>query len=406
MEDVVGSIPIDMGSSLFTKDEIREGIVNAGKENLTSYGGCGPIATMGMLDFFARNLGFTAISSDPGSHSENVKIATEVMETSPILPLDKMPIWFGGPATAEFPQGIRQCFNQIMRWHGLEHVIQAYDDWTVSDWCKDKFYEIITSYIDKGIPVTFATAIPGKGRFQQHTVNIYAYHSWIGTDESGKVYKKQFLEARLNANEGLRYCFDADLLQRKGYGIVVYDVKYTKEHSFAAKDLKHHLVNESGNGQYNNQPKEGIIEVPPTTYFNGKWLRTSYIENQYLTLSPNRDGAGTAYFEFTFAHAIQKIEFTAALWNEKERFDGERLKMQYWLFEDDEIGSLQTPNKWFDHIEIKLANISKDKNNQKQYVMYFPSNVRRFRFLATQYDPFGNRNLGRVCLDNFRFLYC
>lgn len=405
IEEFSGGIPVEMGSDDFTTEEIREGIYRAHKENLTSYGGCGPIATMCVLDYFARYLGFSHISPNPSAHEEKVKLATEVMEASPILPLDKMPLWYGDEATAELPQGIRQCFNQVIRQHGLWHIIEAKDYWTIDKWRKEEFFAIIKEYIDKGIPVTFANAILGNGAFKQHTVNIYAYHNWVGISPDGMIYKKQFLEARLGWGRSERYCFDADLLNQGLYGIVVYDINYPKEHLFGAKDLKRYFVNENGGGQYFFEPKEAIVDIPPSTIFDSKRPRTSCIEDQYLVLSPNRKGAGTAYLELTFAHAIQKLEFTAALWSEREHHYSEEFRIQYWLSEDDECGINQAPGSWIDHKNISLEDIPKDKDNQKEYMLYFPNHVRRFRFIATHQQPSGDRNQGRICLDSFRLSY-
>ena len=62
--DVSNHIPIEMQSSYFPSSDIDKAIVVAGVEDETSYGGCGPIASLGIMDYFARYLGYDEIISD------------------------------------------------------------------------------------------------------------------------------------------------------------------------------------------------------------------------------------------------------------------------------------------------------------------------------------------------------
>ncbi|MGM9814395.1 MAG: hypothetical protein ACI32C_05860 [Candidatus Enteromonas sp.] len=64
--DVSNGVPVDMKTKgVFPKEDIEEAIVQAGVQDKTSYGGCGPIAAMGVLDYFSRFLGYNEIISDP-----------------------------------------------------------------------------------------------------------------------------------------------------------------------------------------------------------------------------------------------------------------------------------------------------------------------------------------------------
>lgn len=62
-KDVSSAIPINMQGINFPKSEIQQAIINTGVAS--SYGGCGPIAMMGILDYFARYLGYNEIMEDP-----------------------------------------------------------------------------------------------------------------------------------------------------------------------------------------------------------------------------------------------------------------------------------------------------------------------------------------------------
>lgn len=51
-KDVSSAIPINMQGIRFPSSDIQQAIINTGVAS--SYGGCGPIAMMGILDYFAR----------------------------------------------------------------------------------------------------------------------------------------------------------------------------------------------------------------------------------------------------------------------------------------------------------------------------------------------------------------
>ena len=137
--------------------------------------------------------------------------------------------------------------------------------------------------------------------------------------------------------------------------------------------------------------KEQII-LEENTRFNTNRLRCSYIENQYLVLSPKRVDAGTAYLEFGTFSATQKFSFSASMWGPNEDHANEQFKLQY--YENYE---------WKDHITIDLFKLSKNKNNLDTFTVLFPKNTHQFRFLATHSNPVGERNRGRIVLDNLHF---
>ena len=58
-------IPVEMNGKSFPREDIEAAIKIANVSNYTSYGGCGPIASMGILDYFARYLGYDEIIKEP-----------------------------------------------------------------------------------------------------------------------------------------------------------------------------------------------------------------------------------------------------------------------------------------------------------------------------------------------------
>lgn len=79
--------------------------------------------------------------------------------------------------------------------------------------------------------------------------------------------------------------------------LITYNINYANSYTIRVSDFAEEFVNSDGGGQYFFYNKEASV-----TTANGRTLQTnrkrcSYIENQYLVLSPNRENAGEAYLE-------------------------------------------------------------------------------------------------------------
>jgi len=102
--DVSGAIPIEMGGSgLFPESDIQAAIDIAGVRDETEYGGCGPIALLGIIDYFARYLGFDEFISDPTSSSERIALAAEVFS------LVNFSIFGNANSTIVWPESLQSC---------------------------------------------------------------------------------------------------------------------------------------------------------------------------------------------------------------------------------------------------------------------------------------------------------
>ncbi len=76
---ISNEIPINVQRCLFPKDDVQQAIANTGIRS--SYGGCGPIAMLGILDYFARYLGYDEIIDDLTSSIQRVRLAEDVFNT-------------------------------------------------------------------------------------------------------------------------------------------------------------------------------------------------------------------------------------------------------------------------------------------------------------------------------------
>ena len=114
-----------MQSTYFPEADIDRAIIAAGVENETSYGGCGPIAALGIMDYFARYLGYDEIISDPTNADKRVILASEVLSHT------HFSVFGGKDNTLVWPWDYSSCFNTVMSNHGLSNVISATNHWTV-----------------------------------------------------------------------------------------------------------------------------------------------------------------------------------------------------------------------------------------------------------------------------------
>ena len=71
--------------------------------------------------------------------------------------------------------------------------------------------------------------------------------------------------------------------------------------SFSANAFSNSFINEDGGGQYFFETKSENVNLIYGTVIQTSWLRCSYIENQYLVLSPNRKKCRRGIFRNRFS---------------------------------------------------------------------------------------------------------
>ena len=106
-------------------------------------------------------------------------------------------------------------------------------------------------------------------------------------------------------------------------------------------------------------------------------------------LSPKREGAGSAYLDITFPSPVSKFSFTASMWSDSEGAINENFFIQYY----DAGRNTQ--------IITDPYEISTIKNYPDKFKLLFPKDTNRIRFYAQHSNPTGDKNKGRICLDNF-----
>lgn len=405
--DVTNQIPLELGSFEFYDDyEIERALVAANVSNITSYGGCGPIAAIGVLDYLARFLGFSNISRNLDDQMERILLASGVFSRTNYNNIVNNVNNNSYDETFVYPWFIAGAVNDFVRdigYHGIITASNLYSNiqgWALSMVKQDDesrlfmHWNQIISSISNGMPVTLVTGFDaGNGEFAAHCVNIYAYETWVGIADNGDRITKQFIKARLNhGHKYNEYYCDADILKYKLSTLVLYKINYPHESCFDASDFAEEFVNQNGNGQYFfNEIQQDVTFESGETISTSR-LRTSYIENKYLVMSPDRKNAGTAFLQMRFLHQINKLQFTASMWSSLEGIFSESFKIQYEDTYDSSFHTFKT---------IDLRRMSCDKEKPNTYIFTFPGNVYCIRFFAETTSVGGNRNKGRICLDNF-----
>lgn len=391
-EDVTSHAPIEMQikGKAYNDDEISEAIKRAGVSSSTSYGGCGPIAAVGILDYFSRYLGYKEIIADPDNAEDRISLMTDVLKRA------HFSIFGNTEQSLVWESDYVDAFDYIVWNSGLLDTITAdFSGFSLIGGRKGAYWSMVTKAIDEGLPATMFTGFStGKGDFSQHYTNIYGYETWIGIPKNGgSKIEKQFIKARLNWGRTKEYWCDADILDYSQVDIITYKIKYSNSYQFHASDFSNYFVNSSGGGQYFFYDVDEYVKLSSGITLDTRRLRTSYIENQYLVMSPNRGGAGVAYLDIIFPHDVTKLEFSASLWGDREDVGNEIFKIQYY------------GNEWRDYIEIDLKTISKIKAYPDTYTVLFPKGIQWMRFYSECSDPSGSRNKGRICLDSFSVSY-
>lgn len=160
-------------------------------------------------------------------------------------------------------------------------------------------------------------------------------------------------------------------------------------------------------------------------------LRTGFIRNEKITLSPNRTGAGFAYIELTFSRAIYNLSFDISLWSDDESISTSNLHFVYstdgsfreyllnYMYED-YINENQLNNQTLRgqqailndqglfgqyYSEIPVQNLPVDRNDPITYRLN-NEHITYIGFYAACNPTTSTKNKGRICISNLTFNFC
>lgn len=402
VQDMSGECPVDMQAynSDFPECDVLEGLRQAKEENFmieTEYGGCGPIAVIGELDYLARAFGYKEIMNNPQNSNDRIALAKEVFLTIPSMTLEP-------DKTFAFPAALSAGFEQVTKKRNLSMKANEKTSLLGGNKAKEEFINIIKERIDAGIPATLCIGATNsnKGEFAGHCVTLFSYETWVGTNkETGESVFHTMVGTRLNSGGNKVYYASEDLLGEKLVSLVWYSIPYQHNQNVKASDFATAFVNSNGQGQYFNTENEAEITLSNGYKFNTTRLRCSYIENQYLVMSGIRKSndalyKGEAYLEFHMNDNIKMIEFDIGLWSNKEGF----------LNSENETVTVEclVNGKWVKRKVFKPSDLSVLKDSPLRHRVYLKEGT-AFRFVVNITPKASDRNKGRVILDNISLYY-
>lgn len=153
-------------------------------------------------------------------------------------------------------------------------------------------------------------------------------------------------------------------------------------------EKRYWFANEGDNG---NEYKESSLTVKGLKITSQR-LRCGYIEEQYVNLSPRREGAGEAYLRLKWDKPVYSYMFGASYWSSAENLNGEAIARV--MFKD---GSWQS-TKYAD-FNLKTIGLSTKRSNIKRFVKKHSEGIYGLEFYITS-EAIGNRNKGRICIDD------
>lgn len=145
---------------------------------------------------------------------------------------------------------------------------------------------------------------------------------------------------------------------------------------------------------------EKTLSVSNENYIvSTKRLRTGYIENSFVNLSPHRENAGLAYLEIYSPTYINRFEFDASYWGSNEYVD----KLNF-----SALVQFKTVNgNWITLIDlVRDINLSKNRMDQDHFSFILSAvNVTAIRIYYTDLIPFGSSNKGRISIGELNILH-
>lgn len=142
--------------------------------------------------------------------------------------------------------------------------------------------------------------------------------------------------------------------------------------------------------QYFFNPKSKNVTFGSVTFTTNR-LRTGYIEEEKINLSPRRYMAGTAYLEYRFSNPVRKVSADLSFWSASENLStyDSSLVFEYQKWSN---------NEWVIETDLlRDINLGTNRYSQEQYVFDLPNNTKAFRFYSTS-SATGDRNKGRLSI--------
>ncbi len=132
-------------------------------------------------------------------------------------------------------------------------------------------------------------------------------------------------------------------------------------------------------------------------YVTTNRLRTGYIEDEVVNLSPRRQGAGNAYFEISFNKPIKRLSVDLAWWSQYEyQTDGVAR-----IFCKDSFG-----NWILNFVDLHSLLLNTSRSNRSKFIFDLPTDDDYYGIkFFLQNQAVGDRNKGRLSIGDLEIQY-
>ena len=398
--DHSGGIPVEIGSELFPSDDINVAIGTSGIAS--TYGGCGPLAMIGVLDHMSRNMNYSSTIDNPQDRIDRINLAYDVFKATPTSEWGNP----GSKSTVCFPWDYESAFNSLLNeTYNLQtgETIRTSRTLFASSSATAR-KNVTKEAIQNGFPAAFCSGLDyalndeSMGSLGDHYVNIYGWETWSGFDSYGYPITENVYFLRLNwgRGEGSVYFADEDMFAHARSSVIGYEAM-RESTIIRAEDFKGFINQDTGNGQYFFYEKEQTLVAEDGTEIRTNRLRASFIEDKIFVISPRREGAGTAFIEFEFPRPVSYVNLDLRLWSSNEGL---------FTYLDDTIGLYapahsDTATRLFDTSELYYG----DTQPMSNFGIAFDEPSTTFKIEVKVANPEGDRNKGRVCLGDIVVFY-
>lgn len=400
-QNVRGGEPVEAGAynsgtTLNYDDELALAIQLSGVSS--TYGGCGPIALIGILDYLSRTSGYRSLLSDPFDYHERVRLANLTLQNTNTYEIG----WAGNKSTFTSPGDYKTAFNTMIAMGNLSSQLSITEYGVFSS--NTAKHTQIRNSINNGMPVTIWTfAHTGDGLSQDyvnyHYFTLYGYTDYEGLDSEGNSVTKTLYNARMNWGHNYIEYVDADVFTGL-WGVFVYNETYQPQ-----------LIQPSDYGypsQYHFYEIQQEITLANGFSFMTNRLRTGYVwsylndvpDQRYLVLSAKRLNAGTAFLQYQFTVPVKAINFDISLWsgNEGLSWINDSVRLEY----KDSNGNWILAKEFYNN---QYSQLSTNRAIPDNHYITFGLGAYEIRFIVECSTPSGSRNYGRVVIGDITILY-
>lgn len=372
------------------------------------YIGCGPLAMIGVLDYFQRVRDYSPLMTN---YSGNGRVDDyeayldgqyRRLASTVILNVDVIPL--GSFGTATLPGDFVSGAEKIIDDHNLTQQISVTSKIYAS---QETRVAQIKNHVDLGMPVVWWTG-PNDGFFTSHYVNIYGYETWTALDENGQPIIHTMFILRLNWGRDYDSWVYADEEALKAIGGLIffkesYETVTIYPETFSTLQQQYFYTEQTASFQTSHPYKTPIN-------FQTNRLRTGYINSTgiteqgdwFLTMSAKRENAGEAYMEYTFVKRIYGINIDISLWSSLEGINSNNASVTLEI----RVGGVWTTVYEF----LSDNSFSKTRHLPSNHIFIFEEEtgiefVTNFRFRVVAPATGASANHGRVVISNMFMLY-